>query len=199
MKRLCPLFSGFLVVCVCCVAPSAHAQEEQKKEVPWYDAIVMNALAEASWSGNLNQPASHRNQLRIFDVNDNSIGMDVFELSIRKPASKPGESGFHVDLMAGTALPKVIRASGFNIGDLDFRQLYLTYVVPVGHGIRVDMGKFASPHGYESIDTWDGFNDNATRSFLFGYAVPFTHTGLRLRYKASEQWLLTAMFNERVG
>ena len=46
-------------------------------------------------------------------------------------------------------------------------------------------------HGYELIDGYDGYNDNATRSFSFGYAIPFTHTGLKAAYAFSDQ--LTAM------
>jgi len=35
------------------------------------------------------------------------------------------------------------------------------------------------------IEGYDGWNDNASRSFLFGFAIPFTHTGLRAAYAIS--------------
>ncbi len=36
------------------------------------------------------------------------------------------------------------------------------------------------------IDGYDGWNDNVTRSFLFGYAIAFTHTGVRAAYPFSD-------------
>jgi hypothetical protein len=36
--------------------------------------------------------------------------------------------------------------------------------------------------GYEVIGGYDGYNDNFSRSFIFGYGIPFTHTGLRATY-----------------
>lgn len=171
---------------------TALAQDSTKKESPWYESITMNVLGEASWIGNLNKPASHQNQLRIFDTQSNSFAMDAFELTIKRDAAS-GDAGFRADLVAGTGLPKVMRASGFNIGDLDFRQLYFSYVVPIGHGLQIDAGKFASPHGYEVIDAFDGYNDNASRSFQFGYAVPFTHTGVRFTYSLGSVVTVAAM------
>jgi hypothetical protein len=69
----------------------------------------------------------------------------------------------------------------------------VSYALPVGDGLRVDFGKFATPLGYEVIEGYDGYNDNATRSILFGYAIPFTHTGLRLTCAASSQFTVSVM------
>lgn len=61
----------------------------------------------------------------------------------------------------------------------------MSVLVPLGSGLRVEAGKFVTGLGYEVIEGFDGWNDNATRSFLFGYAIPFTHTGLRASYVLS--------------
>ena len=37
------------------------------------------------------------------------------------------------------------------------------------------------------IEGYDGWNDNATRSLLFGFAIPFTHLGVRATYHFSRQ------------
>jgi Putative beta-barrel porin-2, OmpL-like. bbp2 len=63
---------------------------------------------------------------------------------------------------------------------------------PVGRGLHVDFGKYVTHLGYEVIQGYDGWNDNFSRSFLFGYAIPFTHTGLRLGY-AGEKASVSAM------
>jgi hypothetical protein len=49
------------------------------------------------------------------------------------------------------------------------------------------VGKFITPFGYEVIDGYDGWNDNATRSLLFGFAIPFTHVGVRASYALTPQ------------
>ena len=40
--------------------------------------------------------------------------------------------------------------------------------------------------GYEVVDGPDGYNDNVSRSFLFGWAVPISHVGLRATYPVTE-------------
>jgi len=41
--------------------------------------------------------------------------------------------------------------------------------------------------GYELIEGYDGYNDNYSRSILFGYAIPFTHTGVKASYAFSSK------------
>jgi hypothetical protein len=47
-----------------------------------------------------------------------------------------------------------------------------------GVPLTIDVGKFVTPAGAEVIESHA--NWNYSRSFLFGYAIPFTHTGIRL-------------------
>jgi hypothetical protein len=164
------------------------AQESipQSTEAHWYDAVTVNGFVSSAYSFNLNKPEERTNRFHIFDINDNSFTLDVIELSVKKDAITAGDAGFHCDLTAGSAIPHVARSSGMNIGDLDFHQMYLSYVAPVGNGIKLDIGKFITPLGYEVIEGYDGYNDNYSRSFLFGYAIPFTHTGIRAGYIFSE-------------
>ena len=60
-------------------------------------------------------------------------------------------------------------------------------------------GSSSPTTGYEVIDGYDGFNDNATRSFVFGYAIPFTHTGLKASYTFSDQVAGMLMLCQRLG
>ncbi len=59
--------------------------------------------------------------------------------------------------------------------------------------LTVIAGKFATLAGAEVIKARD--NSNFSRSILFGYAIPFTHTGLRATYKASDTVSLTGGVN----
>lgn len=94
-----------------------------------------------------------------------------------------------MDFEAGGSIPRVSAAIGLfrdpatgEAQDFDLQQAFASYVVPAGSGLRVDAGKFVTHFGAEVIEGYDGWNDNATRSLLFGYAIPFTHTGVRVSY-----------------
>ena len=58
----------------------------------------------------------------------------------------------------------------------------MEYIVGVGcnNGVTIDMGKFVTWMGAEVIEASD--NINASRSLLFGDAIPFGHTGVRATY-----------------
>lgn len=71
--------------------------------------------------------------------------------------------------------------------------MYVRYIVPWQHGITADFGKFVTSCGLEVIEGYDGYNDNASRSFLFGYAIPFTHTGVRATYAFSDRLAMMLM------
>lgn len=160
---------------------------------PWFDGITLNSFLSFRYTYNLNSPDSRKNQFRVFDVEDNTFIVDVLELALEKPAVKQGDIGFCCHLTAGSSVPKVARSSGMDMGDLDFHQMYVRYIVPWQHGITLDFGKFVTPCGLEIIEGYDGYNDNASRSFLFGYAIPFTHTGVRASYTFSERLAMTLM------
>jgi hypothetical protein len=53
----------------------------------------------------------------------------------------------------------------------------------LGQGLRFDFGKMVTYLGAEVIEARD--NPNYSRSFLLNYAIPFTHTGLKMSYPFS--------------
>jgi len=153
---------------------------------PWYEEIAVNGFLETSYSYNFDRPDTRRNALRVFDFEDNTFKLDVAELVVQRAAAKPREAGFRVDLEAGSSIPRVSAAAGLfrdpvtgAAQDVDLQQAFASYVLPLGSGVRVDAGKFVTHLGAEVIEGYDGWNDNATHSYLFGFAIPFTHTGVR--------------------
>lgn len=180
------------------VAPPALGQEGNPAPAAapaappaWYDTITVNGFVTASWSWNFNRPESGTNQLRVFDFEDDAIKVDGAELVLQKVASAPGEAGFRVDVAAGASIPRMTAAAGLfrdddgAAGDFDLQQAFVSYVAPLGSGLRFDAGKYATHCGYEVIEGYDGYNDNATRSLLFGFAEPGSHTGLKATYALS--------------
>lgn len=172
-------------------ASASSAADSGAASPAWLNEINFNAFLSASYSYNFNRPASGTNQFRVFDFDDNTFKIDEFELVAQKPASKPRDTGFRVDLTLGSSVPQVIASTGLfrddtgKAEDIDIHQAFATYVAALGSGLHLDAGKFITPYGYEVIDGYDGWNDNATRSVLFGYAGAYTHVGLRASYAFS--------------
>jgi hypothetical protein len=178
------------------LAPASSALDQEAAVAPaaprpWYEMISVNGFVTTSWSWNFNRPASGTNQFRVFDFDDNSIKIDGAELVVQRTASTPSEAGFRVDAVVGASIPRVSAAAGLfrdesgEAEDFDLQQAIVSYIAPFGSGLRFDAGKYVAPCGYEVIEGYDGYNDNATRSFLFGYGEPATLTGLKGTYAFS--------------
>jgi hypothetical protein len=168
-------------------SPQLLAQTAE--EVSGWKGITTDGYAPLSYSYNANTPEPRVNQFRVFDFNDNEPQLDVAELVIQRAVSQPNQFGFRFDLLAGSGVPEVTAAYGMFrdrktlvAHHVDIPQLYVRYVVPLGKGLSLDAGKFATHMGYEVIGGYDGYNDNFSRGFIFGYGIPFTHTGLRATY-----------------
>jgi hypothetical protein len=147
--------------------------------------IQVNAFVSFGDTYNLNSPTDQLNGLRFFDNRSNNLGLDGAELVIQKAVAKAGDAGFRIDVVAGTALPKA-QASGLNFGTGgDLQQAYFSYIANAGTGLRFDVGKFVTSMGYELIEGYDGYNTNYSRSLLFNYAIPLTHTGVKASYSFS--------------
>jgi hypothetical protein len=178
--------------------PRADAQDSTATR-PWYEVISVNGFVSSSYSYNFNRPLFPVNGYRVFDFDDKSFKVDVAELVLQKPTPNPGDAGFRVDVAAGGSIPRVTAAAGlfrdaFGGGlDIDLQQAYVGYLANAGRGLKLELGKFVTHFGYEVIEGYDGWNDNVTRSILFGYAIPFTHTGFRATYPFSNHVSSTVM------
>ena len=159
------------------------------------DGVELHAFASSSYTFNFNQPTqrppnSATNVNRIFDADHNSFKFDVGELVILKDTPKPGDVGFRTDLTYGFSVPEVTQSTA-DTGDgqshqFDVQQAYVSYNAPIGSGLQIDFGKFITHIGAEVIEGYDGWNYNFSRSFLFGLAIPFTHTGIRASYTIND-------------
>jgi hypothetical protein len=155
--------------------------------------IQANAFASFGYISNLNQPQSQAIGLRYFDKRANTFSVDLAELVVQKAVAKAGDAGFRIDLVAGT-FAGLEQSAGLNIGDnADLQQAFVSYIAPVGTGLRFDVGKFVTHMGYELIEGYDGYNDNYSRSLLFNYAIPLTHTGIKASYSPSSKVSIMAM------
>lgn len=170
--------------------PKDTAASATKAAAPapkWYDEIAVDAFVSTAYVYNANRPATDLNSFRVFDFNDNSLNLDVAELVLQIAASKPNDAGFRVDIAAGNSIPQVTHTQDQTAAQFDLQQAFVSYIAPIGSGLRFDVGKYVTHLGYEVIEGYDGYNDNYSRSILFGYAIPFTHTGVKASYTFSPQ------------
>ncbi len=144
--------------------------------------LQLNAFASSAYEYNGNRPQTGVSSYRVFDYNDNAFNLDVAELVVQIAATKPGDLGFRVDFIGGNSVPEISKAQDQAARKFDLQQVVGSYIVPIGSGLRFDVGKYVTHLGYEVIDGYDGYNDNYSRSVLFGYAIPFTHTGVKASY-----------------
>jgi len=177
-------------------APRSYADEPPKG---WRQQITLNAFASASYTWNFNNPSTNVNQLRAFDYDHNSIRIDAAELVVQKAVANKGDFGFRIDVAMG-AVARIAAARGLFrdtatgvAGDFDLQQAFASYIVPIGKGLRIDAGKFVTPVGAEFIEGYDGYNDNHSRSLLFTWAIPFTHTGFKLSYPFNDKFTAMVM------
>jgi Putative beta-barrel porin-2, OmpL-like. bbp2 len=205
-------FLGTLIVAEVMVASPLHAPAQVSAPVavpasdpvvgagegrPWW-GITSDGFLSLSYTYNVNDPIPRINQFRVFDFNDDDPQLDVAQLVVQRAISEPKQFGFRFDLMAGSGVPEVTAAYGLFrdrrsgiAHHVDIPQLFVSYIVPIGKGLRLDLGKFATHMGYEVIGGYDGYNDNFSRGFIFGYGIPFTHTGVKATYAFNSK--VTAM------
>jgi hypothetical protein len=153
----------------------------------WFDDLAVNAFVSTAYEYNGNRPTTGASSYRVFDFNDNSFNLDVAELVVQIAASKPNDAGFRVDFDAGNSIPQITKTQDQTAAQFDLKQAFASYIAPLGSGLRFDVGKFVTHMGYEVIEGYDGYNDNYSRSILFGYAIPFTHTGVKASYAFSSK------------
>lgn len=146
--------------------------------------LTLSVYLQSGYTYNLTNPDLKKNELRVFDHMANSFTLDLVQLVFTKEADI-GEGGFKLKISAGETA-KLIHSQGLGTSDdvIDLTEAYVSYVAPVGKGLRFDFGKYVTFHGAEVIEAKD--NPNYSRSFLFNYAIPFTHTGLKIAYPFSD-------------
>jgi len=178
------------------LAPASGAANENA--IAWR-GITVNGFASLSYLYNTNNPVFRINQYRVFDYADREPQLDMAQLVIQHTIDKPNQFGFRFNVIAGSAVPEVTAAYGLfrsmhtmAAQRVDIPEMYVSYIAPLGKGLRFDAGKFATHMGSEVIGGYDGYNDQFSRSFLFGFGVPFTHTGVKATYAFDST--ISAMF-----
>lgn len=130
-------------------------------------------------------------QGRTFDVHSNSISLNLAEIEIEKVPERGGV-GFKFDLAFGDTqhiyndtIVAGLGSTSLAPFERTFQHASISYLAPIGKGLRLDFGKFVTHIGGETIEGIK--NMNFSHSFFYTYAIPFQDTGLRMHYDFSDK------------
>jgi hypothetical protein len=161
------------------------------------DREVVNANNAAAASDTTGSVVKGRNvsiEGRTFDVHHNSLSLSLAELEVEKVPEEAGV-GYKFDIAFGETQDIIVDsiratvgpgATGDSVTDFDktFQHASISYLAPIGRGLRFDAGKFVTHIGGETIETVK--NWNYSHSFFYTYAIPFQDTGLHISYPWSD-------------
>jgi Putative beta-barrel porin-2, OmpL-like. bbp2 len=150
---------------------------------------TLNYYVDGYYGYDFNHPIGRVQYLRAYDVLSNAFSLNQAGTVLAlDPAVEEGRRyGVRLDLQFGQATETLQGNPANEPRPEIYRnifQAYGTYVFPVGRGLTVDFGKWASSLGIEGNYTKDQMN--YTRSFWFNY-LPFYHMGVRANYKINDK------------
>jgi hypothetical protein len=136
---------------------------------------TINFLIDGYYSYNFNAPIGRVNRLRAYDVSSNSFSINQAGLVLENaPDPEKGKPwGARLDLQWGQATQTLQGNTANEPRPEIYRNLfqaYGTFIVPLGRGLKVDFGKWASSLGIEGNYTQDQMN--YSRSYWFNF-LPF--------------------------
>jgi len=173
-------------------APAATPAPQKSVVADLLKGITINGALDTYYEYNTNQPIGRINLLRAYDVSANSFSLNQADLIIESAPDPAGGKPFGVrfDLQYGQATATLQGNPANELRPDLYRPIYQafgTYVIPVGNGLTVDFGKWASSLGSEGNYTKDQLN--YSRSYWFTY-LPYYHMGLRAKYPVNDQLTL---------
>ncbi|HSZ55368.1 MAG TPA: outer membrane beta-barrel protein [Tepidisphaeraceae bacterium] len=178
--------------------------------------ITVGGYVEGGYTISFSKPPNDILAGRVFDTKNNSIVLDQLDFFFDRPVdygkaatNHTIDIGGHFDFIYGWD-SGLIHSSGIfdspgipaGVGtgfydsrthpenQADFTQAYVDLALPIGSGLRLRFGKFVTLFGYETINPTT--NPFYSHTYSFGFAIPFTQTGIMGEYKLSDDWLLDA-------
>ena len=149
----------------------------------FFDTINVSGFVAASYFYNFNHPdgdslSGSNAPVDLLHPDSHSFSLDQVWLTLSRDASEEQRAGFKADFVYGkTASILSGNNNDGNAGnDFDLYQGYVTYLAPIGDGVTLQAGKFATLIGAEVASAKD--NWNVTRGNVYNYLQPINHTGV---------------------
>lgn len=172
---------------------------ESKSSLEKALGISLSGFFDASYTWSFNRPGFSNDDdigLRVFDKDHNEIVFNDFNLTVEKPEKDWGV-GFKLAADFGRTAELLREATlwGKRLHtepSAELREAFVTTTIPVGAGLQVKGGLFVTLLGTEIIPNPGAYNDNISRSYLFGFAIPFRHLGVLFSYPIHRTLSVTA-------
>ena len=171
------------------IAPCAYAADEPaKKAIPSLSEILdASGVAVSGYVDTSYASSQIAGDNELFPSNNDdgqSFSLNQAALMI---ASQPKEGwGALVNVIGGQAAKILDAAEGSNPDNFNVTQAFIQYATG---SLTIIGGKFVTLAGAEVISSPGDYA--FSRSILFGYAIPYTHTGVRATYAVNDMLSLT--------
>ena len=171
---------------------TAVLSADDRSVLDYMKGTTINVSVDGYYAWNFNRPVGRVNLLRPYDVSSNAFSLNQAAVVLeRAPDVAAGRRyGARLDLQFGQATATLQgNPSNEHRPDIyrNIFQAYGTYIVPVGSGLTVDFGKWASSLGAES--NYSQFQMNYSRAYWFDF-LPFYHMGVRAQYAVNKKLTL---------
>jgi Putative beta-barrel porin-2, OmpL-like. bbp2 len=162
--------------------------QDDRGVLDFFRATTINLGIDGYYGYNFNRPVRRVNLLRAYDASSNSFSLNQANLIFEQaPDVASGRRfGARLDLQFGQATETLQGNPANELRPQAYRpvwQAHGTYILPVGKGLSVDFGKWASPSGVENNYSKDQMN--YSRSYFFDF-LPFYHMGVRATYQLND-------------
>ena len=181
-----------LLAALVAIVPCAYADDAPKMAVPSFSDVLnasgvsVTGYIDASYASS---PIAGASELATASNNDGqSFALDQASLTIAKQP-KEGWGGV-VNVTGGQAVPILDTAEGSSPNNFNVTQAFVQYATGP---LTIIAGKYVTLAGAEVIASPADYT--FSRSILFGYAIPYTHTGARLTYAVNDTLSLTVGAN----
>lgn len=185
-------------------APYLKTEDFPEATLGFLQQTEISGFVSASYTYNFNRPADQMNGGRLYDSQHNEFMLNKLTLILQKPVEYNAfdwQAGYFVEGIFGqdaqsTRAKSPDTSDGlFNLGDNgDIEQAYLQFNIPIGNGLKVVLGKYATPIGWELVENEQ--NANWSCGYQWTFIEPFTHTGLQLGYKINDEWEANLYINQ---
>jgi hypothetical protein len=149
---------------------------------------------------NANDPVAGTSSLNPLVNSADGAAVELFQAELGwNPQPAAGEFGANIKFDAGRIARQlkadwngsgVVPDTDWEPKDIEIQEAWVAYTAPLGLGLTVRAGRLTTLLGAEVPEPW--LNKNFSRSFLYGYALPHTHTGGYATYQLTEMIAVTA-------
>ncbi|MBV8780724.1 MAG: porin, partial [Phycisphaerae bacterium] len=159
--------------------------------------LALTGFVEGGYTFGFQRTPGRVEDLRVFDVEREHLQLDQADLQLSRAvdfSSTDWNVGGLLEVMYGRDA-RFIHSNGMDFygpgspelsppDQFDIPQAYVVVNAPVGNGLKFTVGKFVTLLGYETINPTS--NALYSHSYMFGFAIPFTNTGVLASYKFSD-------------